>query len=96
MAEYQKVVGGFVESVTAVYYEAMPKISNPPSPGMAPKFDEILTFHVRYGQTSDFRSAISRIYDAAQKTKWPVYFEWYALASGGEKRYLVDSGDSRL
>src|SRR5579864_3622833 len=54
LAEYQKVVGGFVESVTAVYYEAMPKVSNPPGPSMSPKFDEILTFHVRYGKGSDF------------------------------------------
>ncbi len=89
LAEYQKVVGNFVESLTVVYYEAMPKISNPPSPGTASKFDEILTFHVRYGQGSDFRSAISRIYDAAQKTKWPVYFEWYALASGGDTGEFV-------
>ena len=61
----------------------------PRRPGTAPKFDEILTFHVRYGQGSDFRSAISRIYDAAQKTKWPVYFEWYALASGGDTGEFV-------
>lgn len=83
LAEYQKVVGNYVESLVARYYESMPKISNPPSPGSAPKFSEIVTFHVRYGKGSDFRSAISRIYDAAQKTKWPVNFEWYALASGG-------------
>jgi hypothetical protein len=50
----------------------------------APKFDEILTFHLRYGKGSDFRSAITRVYDAALKTKWPLNFEWYALASGGD------------
>lgn len=83
LEEYNKVVGNYVESIVARYYEAMPKVSNPPSAGTAPKFDEILTFHVRYGKGSDFRSAISRIYDAAQKTKWPVNFEWYSLASGG-------------
>jgi hypothetical protein len=82
--EYQKVVGAYVESMVARYYEAMPKVSNPPSAAMAPKFDEIITFHVRYGKGSDFRSAITRIYDAAQKTKWPVNFEWYSLASGGD------------
>ena len=83
LEEYNKVVGNYVESVTAMYYESMPKVSNSPSSGMAPKFDEVVTFHVRYGKGSDFRSAISRIYEAAQKTKWPVNFEWYTLASGG-------------
>jgi hypothetical protein len=82
--EYQKAVGSYVESLVGRYYELMPKISNPVSPGTAPKFDEIVTFHVRYGKSSDFQSAINRVYDATQKTKWPVNFEWYALASGGD------------
>lgn len=89
LAEYQKAVGGYVDSLVARYYESMPKISNPPSPTMAPKFDEIITFHLRYGKGSDFRSAIGRVYDAAQKTKWPVNFEWYVLASGGETGTFV-------
>jgi hypothetical protein len=82
--EFQKLMGNYVDSVIARYYVSMPKISNPPGPTAVPKFDEIITFHVRYGRDSDFRSAISRVYDASQKTKWPVNFEWYALASGGD------------
>jgi hypothetical protein len=83
-AEFQKVVGGYVDSVTSRYYDFMPKISNPP-PSMTPsKFSEILIFHVRYGKGSDFRSAISRIYEASQKTKWPPHFEWYELVNGGQ------------
>jgi hypothetical protein len=89
LAEYQKVVGNYVESIVARYYEAMPRVSNPPSPGSGPKFSEIVTFHVRYGKGSDFRSAISRIYDAAQKTKWPLQYEWYFLASGGDTGTFV-------
>ena len=38
---------------------------------MPSKFDEIITFHVRYGKGSDFRSAISRIYDAARRPSGP-------------------------
>jgi hypothetical protein len=84
-AEFQKVVGGYVDSVTSRYYDFMTKISNPP-PGMMPsKFSEILIFHVRYGKGSDFRSAINRIYDASQKTKWPPHFEWYQLVNGGQE-----------
>jgi len=83
LAEFQKVVGNYVDSVTARYYEFMPKISNPSDAKMPTKFSEIITFYVRYGKGSDFRSAISRVYDAAQKTKWPVNYEWYELANGG-------------
>jgi hypothetical protein len=85
VAEFQKVVGTYVESVTARYYDFMPKVSNVPSDATMPsKFSEIYIFQVRYGKGSDFRSAISRIYDAAQKTKWPVNYEWYALTNGGQ------------
>ena len=83
VAEFQKVVGTFVDSVITRYYQFMPKISNPSGAKMPPKFSEIVTFHVRYGKGSDFQSAIGRVYEATQKTKWPLNYEWYALASGG-------------
>src|SRR5713101_4893523 len=83
VAEFQKVVGGYVDSVIARYYDFMPKISNPSDAKTPSKFAEIITFHVRYGKGSDFQSAIGRVYDAAQKTKWPPNYEWYALANGG-------------
>jgi hypothetical protein len=83
LEEFNKVVGGYVDSVAARYYEFMPKISNSSGATMPPKFAEIITFRVRYGKGPDFRSAITRIYDATVKTKWPVNYEWYALASGG-------------
>lgn len=82
--EFQKVIGSYVESVVDRYYEFLPKISNPP-PDMTPsKFSEVFIFHVRYGKASDFRSAIDRIHDAAEKTKWPVNFFWYRLENGGQ------------
>jgi hypothetical protein len=89
LAEFQKEVGAYVESVTARYYEFLPKISNPAEGGMPPKFSEILIFQVRYGKDSDFRSAIDRIEEAAKKTKWPVNFEWYALVNGGQSGTYV-------
>jgi len=82
-AEFQKVVGAYVDSVVARYYETMPKVSNPTDSKLPSKFSEIITFHVRYGKESDFRSAIARVYDATIKTKWPVNYIWYELASGG-------------
>jgi len=89
LAEFQKVIGNYVDSVVTRYYEYMPKISNP-TPGMAaPKFSEILTFHVHYGKTSEFRSAIERVHEASQKTKWPPNYEWYELVNGGSTGVFV-------
>jgi hypothetical protein len=83
VAEFQKVIGSYVDSVTTRYYEFMPKVSNPTGDKMPSKFAEIITFYVRYGKDSDFRSAIGRVHDAGDKTKWPVNYEWYELANGG-------------
>jgi hypothetical protein len=89
LAEFQKVVGIYVDSVVTRYYDFMPKISNAVRDASPSKFSEILTFHVRYGKESDFRSAISRVYDASQKTKWPVNYAWYELVSGGSTGVFV-------
>ncbi|MGA8618823.1 MAG: hypothetical protein WB660_09960 [Candidatus Sulfotelmatobacter sp.] len=89
LAEFQKVVGNYVDSVVTRYYDFMPKISNESGDSTPSKFAEILTFHVRYGKGSDFRSAISRVYDASQKTKWPVNYAWYELVSGGPTGIFV-------
>lgn len=83
VAEFQKVVGNYVESLVARYYELMPKISNPSSEMGPPKFAEVISFHVRYGKSADFQSAISQIHEAGEKTKWPLNYEWYRLVSGG-------------
>ena len=82
-AEFQKVVGTYVDSVIARYYEFMPKVSNPSDAKIPSKFSDIITFHLRYGKGSDFRSAIGRVYEAALKTKWSPNYEWYELANGG-------------
>jgi len=81
--EYNKVIGSYVESLTARYYALMPKVSNMGDSKPTDKFAEIITFHVKYGKDADFESAIARVNDAAQKTKWPVAYIWYGLAFGG-------------
>jgi len=83
LAEFQKVVGGYVDSVIAHYYEFMPKVSNPTNDKLPSKFADVLTFYVRYGKGSDFRSAMARVTEAAAKTKWQPNYEWYELVSGG-------------
>jgi hypothetical protein len=80
--EYNKVVAPYVEKRTAAYFETMPKVSNP-GPENNDKYISVTTFHIRYGKGDDFRSAIARMYDAAQKTKWPYHYRWQRLANGG-------------
>ncbi len=90
LAEYQKVIGTYVDSMVYRLYDFMPKVSNPLAADMGiPKFSEIAIFHVRYGKNSDFRSAIERIHDASEKTKWPLNYGWYALVNGGESGEYV-------
>jgi len=82
--EFNKVVGNYVQSVTARFYEFLPKLSNPDTSTAGPaKFDEVVTFRVRHDKIGVFRGGLARLYDAVQKTKWPVHYEFYELANGG-------------
>ncbi len=83
LAEFQKVVGNYVESVTTRYYEFMPKVSNESGDMTPAKFSEIFIYQVHSGKDSDFRSGIERVHDAAVKTKWPVTYGFYELVNGG-------------
>ena len=83
VAEFEKVVGASVESIVTRYYEFMPKISNPTADKLPSKFSEIITFYIRQGKSSDFRSAIERVFEGGTKTKWPPNYYWYELWSGG-------------
>jgi hypothetical protein len=81
--EYNKVIGASVQSVVTRYYELMPKVSSPGDTKPTHKFSEVITYHVRVGRETDFNSALSRITEAIQKTKWPVSYLWLTLANGG-------------
>jgi len=87
--EFNKVIGAYVQSIVTRYYEYLPKLSKPADMKMPSKFTEILTFYVRSGHEDEFRSAITRATEAIEKTKWPVNFEWYALANGGRSGTYV-------
>ena len=83
LEEYQKQIGGYVESLVTRYYEFLPKVSNHDEMASIPKYIEVVIFHVRQGHEADFRSAINRIHEAGEKTKWTPHYSWYVLINGG-------------
>lgn len=89
LSEFQKAMGSYVESVVTRYYDFMPKISNESDDPTPAKFSEIITFQVRPGKESDFRSGIERISEGTKKTKWPVEYGWYRLVNGGKSGTFV-------
>ncbi len=82
MDEYNKVIGQYVDKMHASYWEYLPKLSNP-GKDMGDKYTSVTTFQIRFGKGDDFRSAISRMHDAAEKTNWGYHYRWERLASGG-------------
>ncbi len=87
--EFNKVLGSYVESVVARYYQYLPKVSNLNMTGTPEKYSEIIVFQTRYGHEADFMSAIRRVTEGAQKTKWPVEYGWFVLANGGRSGEYV-------
>lgn len=83
LEEYNKEIGGYVESLVTRYYEYLPKVSSPDEMNMPPKFLEVIIFHVHPGHQADFRSAVARIHEAGEKLKWPAHYQWYELVNGG-------------
>ena len=87
LAEYNKVIGNYVQKLVIRYYEFMPNLTSPPDPDsnskLPQKYEEVIAFHVKYGKGMDFQKSVSRVKEAATKTNWPVKFEWYHLANGG-------------
>ncbi len=87
--EYNKVIGSYVQSLVTRYYEFLPKVSKPLDSSTPSKFAEINTYVLRPGKSEEFRAAIGKITEAIEKTKWPVHYEWYSLASGGRAGTFV-------
>jgi hypothetical protein len=83
LEEYTKVVAPAVESMTAQYYEYLPKDSKPLDSMTPSKYSEVIVYHARQGKGTDFRAAITKITEAIEKTKWPVHYYWYSLVNGG-------------
>ena len=83
LAEYNKVIGNYVQKLVIRFYEFLPKLSHPPASELPLKYEEVIAFHVKYGKGMDFQKGVSRVTEAASKTNWPMKFEWYHLANGG-------------
>jgi hypothetical protein len=83
LEEYTKVVAPAVESMTAQYYEYLPKDSKPLDSMIPSKYSEVIVYRARQGKSMDLRAAISKTSEAIEKTKWPVHYYWYSLVNGG-------------
>ena len=82
--EFNKVIGSYVQSVSARYYEFLPKLSNPDTSSSTPsKFEELITFRIHRDKIGAFRAALARVSEAVKKTNWPVHYEFYELVNGG-------------
>ena len=78
-----------VESMTAQYYEYLPKESKPLDSMTPAKYSEVIVYHARQGKGADFRAAITKTTEAIEKTKWPVHYYWYSLVNGGRTGTFV-------
>ncbi len=67
--------------VQVQYYTSLPKVSRPWE-GVV-EMEEVVVFHVEYGQSQEFDYLMKKFHQAIEKTKWPVQYEWYALVNGG-------------
>jgi len=89
LAQYNKSIGAYVEKLVTRYYEYLPKISNQVMGDTPAKYTEAITYRVREGKYSEFRSALDRTAEGIAKTKWPVSYGWYALVNGGHSGTFV-------
>lgn len=83
LEQYRKSVAPYVEKLTSSYYEFLPKWSNPSTDMTPPKYIEVISFHVKYGKSDDFRSAVAKVHEANQKLNVPYHYGWHRLVNGG-------------
>jgi len=86
-ADFQKKVAPYVGAPQTRYYAFLSKVSRPWE-GM-PKMNEVVFFHVEYGEGETFNHLIKKFHEAIGKTKWPVHYSWYALVNGGKSGTYV-------
>lgn len=82
-AEYNKVVGPYVASVTRSFYQLLPKLGNPANLPVPPKYVQVIFIRVKPGKEGDFRAAVARISDAERKANPSGHLTVYELANGG-------------
>jgi hypothetical protein len=84
LAEYNKEIGQYVQSVVSRYYDFMPKVSQFTLNQAPTKYAEVVVYEVKMGHQSQFEAGISRINDAIHKANWPGGGAgWYRLVNGG-------------
>jgi hypothetical protein len=89
LEQYKKLIGPYVEKLTATYYEFLPKWSNP-STDTNTKYIEVVSFHVKYGKGDDFRSAVAKVHEANQKLKAIDHANWASFEDDPAVKPLRD------
>lgn len=77
-------IAPYVKSTDSSIWIYLPKVSRPAAGEEPHKLLEVWTLHLNLGHARQFNHLMEKIYQAAKKTEWPVNYEWYTLASGGE------------
>jgi len=81
-ADYMTNVGPYVELLVARYYISHPELSRPME-GEVP-LAEVVEYRLNMSGESDFLMAVRKVYEAIQKSNYPVYYHLYELFNGGE------------
>ncbi len=81
-ADYYANVAQYVESRSSVFDIYHPEISRPLE-GESPLV-QVIVFQVKVGEQEEFLQGIRKAHEAIKKTDWPVHYDWYELANGGE------------
>ena len=80
-ADFEKNIAPYVNAPQTRYYAFLPKVSRPWEG--TPKMNEVIFFHVEYGEGQTFNYLIKKFHDGIGKTNWPVHYSWYVLVNGG-------------
>lgn len=88
-ADAAKNMDPFLAGAETSYYVHLPAVSRSGDAGPPAAMSLIVFIHLNQGKTGDFTHLMQKIHEASGKTEWPVRYNWYALANGGEHPTFV-------
>lgn len=86
-AHVEATIAPTVSKVVPSFWRFMSEASHPPQAPAA--MYQVLNFEVKQGKSAKFNHLVKKFHEGIQKTKWPVHYEWYELAVGGQHPMYV-------